>query len=79
MRLQFASEIIYDPQNYNGLQKLPGRTGCYDLKKCDVQMGIDEANEEKGDITIPGQGIVHSVLTYCRKCEFSCPVGKPVL
>ena len=76
---QAFSETVYDPKDYDGLEKLPGRTGCYDLRKCDVQMGIDEANEQTGDIPVPGYGIVHSVLPYCRKCEFSCPVGKPVL
>ena len=75
---QAFAEKVYNSADYEGLEKLPGRTGCYNLRRCDVQMGIDEANEEKGDIEVPGYGIVHSVLTYCRVCELSCPVGKVV-
>ncbi|MCC8162998.1 MAG: hypothetical protein LIO86_07510 [Lachnospiraceae bacterium] len=72
-------EKIYEASEYDGLEMLPGRTGCYNLKQCDIQMAIDEENEETGDIPIPGHGIAHSVLTYCRKCELSCPVGENAL
>ncbi len=76
---QAFAETIYDPKDYEGLEKLPGRTGCYSLMQCDKQMAIDEANEETGEIELPGYGTYHSVLTYCRKCELSCPVGKQTL
>lgn len=68
--------VIYNPADYDGETRLPGRNGCYSLVECDKQMAIDEANEQKGEIEIPGYGIYNSVLTYCRKCELSCPVGK---
>ncbi len=71
----FAEEV-YNSKNYEGETRLPGRTGCYNLLACDEQMAIDEANEEKGEIEIPGYGTYHSVLTYCRNCELNCPVGK---
>lgn len=73
---QAYDETVYDPKDYGGLQELPGRSGCYSLMQCDKQMAIDEANEETGTVTLPGYGTFSSVLTYCRRCELSCPVGK---
>lgn len=70
------SKKIYSSSDYDDLDKLPGRTGCYSLVSCDKQMTIDEANEEKGEIEIPGYGTFYSVLTYCRECELNCLVGK---
>ena len=70
------SERVYSPDDYNGLQALPGRSGCYDLCKCDLQMAADEAAIQKGEITLPGYGTFHSVLPYCRACEFGCIVGR---
>lgn len=70
------ANIIYDPADYQGEARLPGRTGCYSLIECDKQMAIDEANEQTGEIELPGYGVYSSVLPYCRVCELSCPVGK---
>lgn len=71
------AETIYDPADYEGLTALPGRTGCYSLRSCDRQMADDEAHEQVGPADVPGYGPCNSVLAYCRRCELSCPVGKP--
>jgi len=69
------SEVVYAPQDYAGLQHLPGRSGCYDLRKCDIQMAADEANMQVGEFNLPGYGEFHSILPYCRACEFGCIIG----
>ena len=57
-----------------GLNSLPGRTGVYSRRRCNVQMELDTENgnkikNEKQD------GSIKSVK-FCRLCETSCPIGK---
>ena len=73
---QAFAQVIYTPADYQGLEHLPGRSGCYSLTRCDRQMAIDEANVQTGEIAVPGYGTHRSVLSYCRLCELSCPVGR---
>ena len=66
-------EPIYLPETYNQAN-LPGRDGSYSRPTCHIQIrkNSDEAKEQ-----VP-EGFSKSVkvLKFCRKCEWSCPVGK---
>jgi epoxyqueuosine reductase len=49
---------------------LPARDGAYNRERCNVRMEKDvaeSAESKKGE---------QSIIKYCRKCEFVCPVGK---
>ena len=61
--------IIYDPNNYQGLTKLPGRNGNYNVDLCDLEMNkaVETAEEEFVENK--------KIIKYCRRCEFACPVG----
>jgi len=63
-----AKAPIFESLEYS--EDLPGRDGFYDREICNIRMEKD-VSESK---------IVHdneqSVIKYCRKCEFVCPVGK---
>jgi epoxyqueuosine reductase len=65
-------ELLYSPDEYNGLEELPGREGCYSLELCDRQMKIDEENEDNSGVSIPNYGVANSVIKYCRECELNC-------
>jgi epoxyqueuosine reductase len=69
-----------------GMTSLPGRDGFFSRAKCFVQM-----NKDAGDSGVDMDDDVHLVLDseedfntddrfsyikYCRRCEFSCPIGK---
>lgn len=69
------AEVAWKPEDFDGLRDLPGRDGRYDLRICDRQMKIDEDSKQEGDFDIPGYGLAHEVLPYCRCCELACPVG----
>ncbi len=65
---------IYSHKKF-GLKELPARTGVYSRHLCNVQMELDIDNCE--EIGIEGQDQPQRLVRYCRRCEFSCPVGKP--
>lgn len=69
------AEVAWKPEQFDGLEKLPGRDGRYDMTACDRQMKIDEANKREGEFEIPQYGEAHEIMPYCRRCELSCPVG----
>jgi epoxyqueuosine reductase len=69
----FASRI-YSGKKV-GLKALPARNGVYSRDLCNVQMNLDIDNcKKKG---VEGQDQPQKLVRYCRRCEFSCPVGKP--
>lgn len=49
---------------------LPARDGSYNRQRCNEQMERDMARAEDE----AGGG--RSVIKYCRRCEFACPVGR---
>lgn len=49
---------------------LPGRDGAYLRDHCDRRMRKDD---KKGGLNAAGQFVP---VTYCRRCEFACPVGR---
>lgn len=65
---------LYHPEEY-GFSELPGRTGVYSRPVCSAVM--DEASENYEPIEIEGQEEPGKMARFCRKCEFSCPVGQP--
>lgn len=69
-------KVEYNPADYNGLTRLPGREGSYSLKACDRQMKSDEENEDTSGVHVPNYGIAHSVVKYCRECELNCRIGR---
>jgi epoxyqueuosine reductase len=66
-------DVVYLQEDYSGLADLPGRSGVYNVSKCDVQNSIDAENatEEK----VKGFKEPKKIFRFCRLCEFSCPVG----
>lgn len=66
--------VTYHPEDYDGLERLPGRDGTYSLLTCDRQMALDESREIREATDIPGYGTAHSVLKYCRECELNCRI-----
>ena len=50
--------------------RLPGRDGFYNREICNIRMEKDVYESRKRSI---GE---QSLIKYCRKCEFICPVGK---
>lgn len=66
-------ETTYSPEDYDGLNRLPGRDGSYSVAKCDVQNDRDvKASKEE---RVEGHDTPQKILRFCRACEFSCPVG----
>jgi len=57
-----------------GLKHLPSRTGWYNRIQCNIQMEKDAENAK--DVIIEGNNFNSREVRYCRRCEFSCPVGK---
>ena len=41
-------------------------------------MKKDEDNEDTSGVYVEGYGKTESVITYCRKCELNCVVGRGV-
>lgn len=72
------AQKVYDPKDYDGLEQLPARDGVYRLQTCDIQMKKDEDNEDTSGVYVEGYGKTESVITYCRKCELNCVVGRGV-
>jgi len=74
-------DIVYSATAL-GIGSLPGRSGCYDRARCNIQMEKDieiaateqsaawasTANERNPSDTLSVQ--------FCRRCEFACPVGR---
>lgn len=56
-----------------GLDKLPARTGVYDRHLCNVQMELDIDHCDK--VNIKGQDGSGKMVKFCRRCEFTCPIG----
>ena len=57
-----------------GLNALPGRTGVYSRRRCNVQMELDTENGNK--IKNEKQDGSIKLAKFCRLCETSCPIGK---
>lgn len=57
-----------------GTDQLPARSGVFSRFLCNRQMKLDETNGKA--IKIEGQDIPKRRISYCRLCEFSCPVGQ---
>ena len=51
----------------------PGQDGFYNREICNIRMEKDVSESKK--VRIKEQ----SVIKYCRKCEFVCPVGRKKL
>lgn len=47
-----------------GTLSLPGRTGCFDRRTCNLQMVEDEAAGSEG------------IVRFCRRCEVACTAGR---
>ena len=75
---QAFAQKVYDPKDYDGLEQLPARDGVYRLQTCDIQMKKDEDNEDTSGVFVEGYGVANSVITYCRKCELNCLIGRGV-
>jgi epoxyqueuosine reductase len=58
-----------------GQKTLPGRDGFYSKPACSEQMMIDKGIAKKQ--VVEGFDNPIAVIKYCRRCELSCPVGKP--
>ena len=66
---------IYSEEDY-GQKILPGRDGVFSRPVCNKQMDMD--NEVAIEQKIEGFDDPIKVIKYCRRCELSCPVGKPL-
>lgn len=66
------SKKIYTVSEY-GRHELPGRTGDYDRLLCNRQMKVNENSALEQQVDDIGKRV--RVVRYCRRCEFSCPVG----
>ncbi|MDO9109206.1 MAG: epoxyqueuosine reductase, partial [Desulfatirhabdiaceae bacterium] len=67
---------IYSADTY-AQNILPGREGVFSRQVCNRQMEADnEAAQEQlmDDFKEPIK-----IIKYCRRCELSCPVGKPFM
>ena len=66
---------IYNADDY-GQEILPAREGVYSRPDCNQQMDKDigVAKEQ----VVEGFEQPVKVIKYCRRCELSCPVGKPI-
>jgi len=66
-------EQAYSPETYN-VVSLPGRDGKYSRPACylEIQKNNADAKEEVPE----GFSEPVKVLRFCRRCEWSCPVGK---
>jgi epoxyqueuosine reductase len=56
------------------VDRLPARNGVYNRSLCNAEMKANQENYEEVEIkdkTEPGR-----LVRFCRRCEFSCPVGK---
>jgi epoxyqueuosine reductase len=58
----------------SGLAQLPGRTGVYARSQCNTQMELDIYNSD--NIRRVAHSYGGKQVKYCRRCEFSCPVGR---
>ena len=66
---------IYEETNYNQ-EYLPGRDGYFARPFCNVQMVEDQ--ELAQEQIVDGFTNPVKMIKYCRRCEFSCPVGQPL-
>ncbi len=57
-----------------GLEELPARTGVFSRPRCNEQMKLDEARAE--EIEVEGDLEPGKWVSYCRRCEFACPIGR---
>lgn len=66
---------VYASGKY-GQKILPGRDGSFYRPVCNKQMDLD--NEVAKEQDVEGFDKPIKLIKYCRGCELSCPVGKPV-
>lgn len=66
-------KMVYTPQDYDGMTSLPGRTGVYDVSKCDLE--ISENVVTATNQMVEGLKEEKTIIKYCRRCEFACPIG----
>lgn len=65
---------IYESDDFQGLQNLPGRTGHYNVAYCDREM--TRAKETATEEFVEDLEENRTIVKYCRNCEFTCPVGR---
>jgi epoxyqueuosine reductase len=64
---------IFSAVDFNQTE-LPGREGVYARQTCNIEM--EKNIKDAKNIPIEGKGESMRVVSYCRICEFVCPVGK---
>lgn len=67
-------KTMYTADEYQQ-EKLPGRDGSFSRPVCNLQM--DNDNEVAKEQIVDGFDNPIKIIKYCRRCELSCPVGKP--
>ncbi len=67
----FRSKIYYEKDLATG--QLPARDGVFSRRLCNKQMMLDVKKGEEAKRKDPDSPT--GVVKYCRRCEFSCPVG----
>ena len=72
-RSAFKNNIFSD--NPIGIEPLPARSGVYSRNLCNIEMEWNIRTCDK--IEVGGAAGLTNLVKYCRKCETSCPVGKP--
>jgi epoxyqueuosine reductase len=65
----------YSAEAY-GQSELPGRSGVFDRWACNRQMEQDNADYET--VTLAGEPAPARRVRYCRRCELTCPAGRPL-
>lgn len=68
-------KVVYSRRKY-GQKILPGRDGSFYRPSCNRQM--DKDNEVAIEQDVEGFDKPIKLIKYCRGCELSCPVGKPL-
>jgi epoxyqueuosine reductase len=66
---------VYHREDYN-IDGLPGRDGFFSRDLCNSQMEQDTSASGENKINMERRREPDVPVKYCRRCEFSCPVGK---
>lgn len=67
--------VVYTAEEY-GQEILPGRDGKFSRPVCNLQM--DKDNDVAVEQVVEGHEAPVKIIKYCRLCELTCPVGKPL-
>ena len=65
-------EKIYLPKEF-GIAQLPGRSSVFSRYLCSIQMEADIDRSQ--ETAVKGKDEATTLIKYCRRCEFACPVG----